>query len=70
MFRLKFYKKPTFCVWTGFLLFLLVAAPIAIDFSLEESYLKTERFQNHRSARPATVAVVPGASVYKNEPSP
>lgn len=70
MFRLKFYKKPTFYVWTGFLLFLLVAAPIAIDFSLEESYLKTERFQNHRSARPATVAVVPGASVYKNEPSP
>lgn len=44
-------------------------APITIDFSFEELYLRTEKFQNHRSAKPAMVAVVPGASVYKNEPS-
>lgn len=48
----------------------MIAAPIAIDFSFEELYLNTPKYQNHRSVRPAIVAVVPGASVYKNEPSP
>lgn len=67
--NLNFFKKSKFYTGALLLLALLIAAPIAIDFSFEESYLHTEKYQNHRSARPATVAVVPGASVYKNEPS-
>ncbi|MCG6162409.1 YdcF family protein, partial [Leptospira bandrabouensis] len=67
--NLNFFKKSKFYTGALLLLALLIAAPIAIDFSFEESYLHTEKYQNHRSARPATVAVVPGDSVYKNEPS-
>lgn len=67
--NLNFFKKSKFYTGALLILALLIAAPIAIDFSFEELYLHTEKYQNHRSARPATVAVVPGASVYKNEPS-
>lgn len=69
MFSLNFLKKSKFYTRTFLILCLILAAPIAIDFSFEELYLHTEKYQNHRSAKPATVAVVPGASVYKNEPS-
>ncbi|PJZ56997.1 membrane permeability protein SanA [Leptospira barantonii] len=69
MFSLNFLKKSKFYTRAFLILCLILAAPIAIDFSFEESYLHTEKYQNYRSARPAMVAVVPGASVYKNEPS-
>ncbi|PJZ28527.1 SanA/YdcF family protein [Leptospira kmetyi] len=69
MLNLNFVKKSKFYTRAFLILCLILAAPIAIDFSFEELYLHTEKYQNHRSARPAMVAVVPGASVYKNEPS-
>ncbi|TGK28161.1 membrane permeability protein SanA [Leptospira gomenensis] len=70
MLKLNFIKKSKVSPWLIFGLILFLAAPIAIDFGFEESYLKTDRYRNYRFAKPATVAVVPGASVYKNEPSP
>ncbi|EMY77056.1 hypothetical protein LEP1GSC060_3211 [Leptospira weilii serovar Ranarum str. ICFT] len=69
MFNLNFLKKSKFYTRSLFVFCLVITVPIAIDFSFEELYLRTEKYQNHRSARPAMVAVVPGASVYKNEPS-
>ncbi|TGK18113.1 membrane permeability protein SanA [Leptospira fluminis] len=54
-----------------FSLALCFGIPASIDLSIEREYvLRTNHAGNYRSLRPATVAIVPGASVYKNAPSP
>ncbi|EQA35198.1 hypothetical protein LEP1GSC047_1608 [Leptospira inadai serovar Lyme str. 10] len=54
-----------------FLLALCFGIPASIDLSIERDYeLRTLHAGNYRSLKPATVAIVPGASVYKNAPSP
>nr|WP_165778839.1 ElyC/SanA/YdcF family protein [Leptospira perolatii] len=50
---------------------LALGIPASIDLSIERDYdLRTHHAGNYRSLKPSTVAIVPGASVYKSEPSP
>ncbi len=50
---------------------LCIGIPASIDLSIEWEYEnKTHHAGNYRSLKPASVAIVPGASVYKGTPSP
>ncbi|MFB5650196.1 vancomycin high temperature exclusion protein [Leptospira wolffii] len=54
-----------------FAISLCIGIPASIDLSIEWEYEnRTPHAGNYRSLKPATVAIVPGASVYKGIPSP